>query len=281
MAAMRPSPAWINLEHISAEAWVDGYHAMPSRHPTLPLTKYFFFPGFTANTGGLLFERSLVEARTAFQSDRRARAHFLHALGIQVNEARLTVSLFSYENAALDELVAAWIVSPVPIVCVVPAGRALIALAKVLETRLEPGMHVVHGQLSVYAIPFLDIDSYDRLLWACDVNFVRGEDSFVRAQLAARPLIWQPYVQTDGAHLVKQAAFLDLSLRGVEDQAAGAWRSIHETWNRQLPGMGECWRAFINVQPAAAAHSTTWAAHIVAGGNLATKLAGFCQDRLE
>ena len=46
MADRATKPAWINLEYLSAEAWVTGCHALPSPHPRLPLTRYFFFPGF-------------------------------------------------------------------------------------------------------------------------------------------------------------------------------------------------------------------------------------------
>src|SRR3954467_8416193 len=81
MAASSPRPVWINLEHISAEPWVDGCHGLPSPHPVLPLTKYFFFPGFTAATGGLLFESDFVRTRDAFQSDAEARGQFWRSLG--------------------------------------------------------------------------------------------------------------------------------------------------------------------------------------------------------
>src|SRR5580692_2105759 len=58
--AQRPQPpVWINLEYLSAESWVDECHRLPSPHPKLPLTKYFFFPGFTTGTGGVPCERNL------------------------------------------------------------------------------------------------------------------------------------------------------------------------------------------------------------------------------
>ena len=73
MADRRPHPRWINLEYLSAEEWVEGSHALPSPHPRYaPLTRHFFFPGFTAKTGGLLRERDLLERRDAFQADRAA-----------------------------------------------------------------------------------------------------------------------------------------------------------------------------------------------------------------
>src|SRR3981081_1002952 len=82
MAERDPRPAWINLEHLSAEEWIDGCHGLPSPHPSLPLVKYFFFPGFAGGTGGLRIERDLVKPRDAFQSDAHAVARFWHALEI-------------------------------------------------------------------------------------------------------------------------------------------------------------------------------------------------------
>src|SRR5436190_2092327 len=82
MAASSRPPIWINLEYLSAEPWVESAHGLPSPQPRLPLTRYFFFPGFTARTGGLLREAGLTEARARTQSDRRAHTAPWAALGI-------------------------------------------------------------------------------------------------------------------------------------------------------------------------------------------------------
>ena len=71
MAARGRAPVWINLEYLSAESWIEGCHGLASRHPTLPLTRYFFFPGFTAQSGGLLRERDLFLRRDRFRADCR------------------------------------------------------------------------------------------------------------------------------------------------------------------------------------------------------------------
>src|SRR5690242_8896754 len=63
MAAARRAPTWVNLEYLSAEPWVESAHGLPSPQPRLPLTRYFYFPGFTDRTGGLLREAGLLEAR--------------------------------------------------------------------------------------------------------------------------------------------------------------------------------------------------------------------------
>src|SRR6185503_11940130 len=106
MAARTPRPRWVNLEYLSAEEWVEGSHALPSPNPRLPLVKHYYFPGFTARTGGLLRERGLVARRRAFQADARGQAAFWKSVAGRVPPARaLKVSLFGYSGAPYDGLV--------------------------------------------------------------------------------------------------------------------------------------------------------------------------------
>ena len=282
MAARSPRPVWINLEYLSAEAWVEGCHGLPSPQPNLPLVKYFFFPGFTPATGGLLVESGLVRARDAFQNDPAAVASFWRTLGVApCAEAVKRVSLFCYENAALPELVAAWSSGTAQFVCMVPVGKALAQMSTIVGRKIEPGASVVRGQLTIQAIPFLDADQYDHLLWSCDVNFVRGEDSFVRAQLAARTMVWQAYPQDESAHMAKVAAFADRYVAGMDGAAAEAVRTFYRDWNLQSGDTGRNWEALLARHEATAAHARAWAADLATGGSLAIKLAEFCQDRLE
>ena len=59
IAAKQPQPVWINLEYLSAEDWVEGCHGHSSPHPNLNVNKYFFFPGVTNETGGVMIESDL------------------------------------------------------------------------------------------------------------------------------------------------------------------------------------------------------------------------------
>ncbi|MDP1674495.1 MAG: elongation factor P maturation arginine rhamnosyltransferase EarP, partial [Burkholderiales bacterium] len=68
MAANNLPPLWIVLEYLSAEAWVDEHHGLSSPHPRLSLPRYFFFPGFTPATGGLLQEADLQSRRATFDA---------------------------------------------------------------------------------------------------------------------------------------------------------------------------------------------------------------------
>jgi uncharacterized repeat protein (TIGR03837 family) len=278
MAARSPRPVWINLEYLSAEEWVDTRHGLPSPHPRLPLVKYFFFPGFTAATGGLLMERDLAARRDEFQRDAAGMAAFCRALKIAPPAAgTLRVSLFCYDNESLPALVQAWRTGSVPTTCIVPEGTTLAQLSRVIGQPLAAGSRVELERLTIAPIPFLELDDYDRLLWMCDVNFVRGEDSFVRAQLAARPLVWQAYPQEEGAHLRKAEAFIERYAHGLDAGARTAWRQVMAGWNRQSADAGRAWPALVAQRVVLAAHAADWAARLSAGRNLAAALAEFCE----
>jgi uncharacterized repeat protein (TIGR03837 family) len=226
---------------------------MSSPDPRLPLLKYFFFPGFDPATGGLLRECDHDQRRLAFDE-----AAFRAELGLPPKAAdELTISLFSYENPALPQLMKAWVASNCPIRLLWP-GSAEAAWSR--------------GALSVHPLPFLPQRSYDELLWACDLNFVRGEDSFVRAQWAAKPFVWQIYPQDDDAHRVKLDAFLAMHPAGA--QLGPFWRA----WN----GAGSLdWPAFAARLPALDAPLEHWAVTLAKRPDLASKLVQFARERLK
>ncbi len=191
------------------------------------------------------------------------------------------VPLFSYENHAIAELLAAWAESPAPVVCLVPEGRtALQVSAGFAQGSSAVGTRLSRGSLEVRIVPFVEQDVFDRLLWACDCNFVRGEDSFVRAQWAARPLVWQIYPQQEDAHWHKLAAFLALYCAGLAPDAAAALRAMWEGWNRGS-GAGDAWAPFWDHRAELSAHAEDWAARLREHADLASALAKFCADRLK
>ncbi|WP_025917460.1 elongation factor P maturation arginine rhamnosyltransferase EarP [Herminiimonas sp. CN] len=208
MAERTPRPVWLNLEGLSAEEWVEGCHALPSPQPR-SLTKHFFFPGFTGKTGGLLLESGLQQQRQAFRHDPTAMAAFLGQFGVTPAEmASLKVSLFCYPQAPVSALFDAWQSSGTAITCLVPEGVAADAVQAFLGQAAKAGASATRGALTVRVLPFIPQPEYDKLLWACDLNFVRGEDSFVRAQWAGQPFIWHIYPQDKDLHHVKLNAFL-------------------------------------------------------------------------
>jgi len=267
MAAQVRKPVWINLEYLSAEDWVEGCHKLPSPHASLPLVKYFFFPGFTGKTGGLLLEQGLLARRDAFQRDPQAIAAYWKSLGITAPKTDETrVSLFCYENSALPELFAAWAESRASILCLVPEGPALSQVAAFFgEVQAVSGEVFRHGNLEVRVLPFVEQAGYDELLWACDINFVRGEDSCVRAQWAGKPFVWHIYPQHDGVHLQKLSAFMKLYCSGLPSDAAQALHGLWELWNgadgsRQphSTGSGQAWNDFRGHRSILRQHALNW-----------------------
>ena len=244
MAARQPSARWINLEYLSAESYVERSHRLASPQfsgPGAGLTKHFFYPGFTSRTGGLLREPGLLERIATFDG-----LGWLAERGWAPRTGERTVSLFAYENAALPALIDDLATRP----------TLLLACPGPLQARLEerPGLRVI-------ALPYLPQDEYDRLLWACDLNFVRGEDSFVRAQWAGKPFVWQIYPQDDGAHGFKLEAFI--AAAGLPEPWAAFWRG----WNGLAP-----LPALPNPD---AEQALSWRAHLARQRDLVSQLVSF------
>lgn len=280
--ARRPTPpVWVELDYLTAEAWVSECHGLGSPHPPSGLLRFFFFPGFEPNTGGLLREPGLFDERDRVCGAPQARADFLTSMGL-VEEAAgaLLVSLFSYENAAIPELLKLWADGTQAVLLLVPEGRALTSVATFLgESRLCPGDCRTRGRLTLRVLPFSDQATYDRLLWICDLNFVRGEDSFVRAQWAAKPFIWHIYPQDEAAHLIKLEAFLSRYDQPLDEASAAALRSFSLQWNGEQ-AQAEAWPRLAAALPALAEHARQWADGLAKQTDLATRLVHFCQKRL-
>lgn len=279
MARQPERPRWLNLEYLSAEAWVDDCHGMRSIHPQHGLVKTFFFPGFTGKTGGLLCEAQLRQEREAFQANPEARVNFLASMGVTTASDALLISLFSYENPAIHSLMETWCKSSRPIHCLVPEGRILTSLGRYFDTVPAVGAKVMLDQLTLQVIPFMTQDRYDRLLWSCDINFVRGEDSFVRAQWAAKPLVWHIYPQDEEAHLVKLAAFMARYHQGLPPLLAQALESLWHGWNRG-DNCQDAWNQCLERLSEWQLHSHHWEQTLNSLGDLAAKLVQFCEKPL-
>lgn len=274
LASMRQQrPIWINLDYLSAEDWVEGCHGLPSLQPG-GLTKYFFFPGFTPATGGLLREPGLSAERDALQAAPAQQENLLRRLGL--NNAALAAwrsgarlcTLFCYPQAPLAGLLQGLASQARPTLLLAPAG-----VAPGLEALTSPATGVTLAR-----IPFVDQPDFDRLLWCAELNFVRGEDSFVRAAWAARPLVWHIYPQDENVHLNKLQAWLERYPAPPQAQA------LIRHWNSPDPAALAAALDAALTEPAWSnwqAAAARWDAQLAARADLGQTLANFCADLIK
>lgn len=222
-------PKWANLEYLSAEQWVEEHHLLSSPQCN-GLNKVFFFPGFTQKTGGLLRESGMkndLDDAKVFYDD---------------IPGSLKITLFGYESMPLFAWLPCLVNSNHIIQLAVTSGKATIAVQAACSAL---GIsYAGEGALTIHYLSMLTQIEFDRLLQQSDLNFVRGEDSLVRALWAGKPLSWHIYPQDDGVHWMKLEAFISkygeamgLSLFQVFSDWQKSWNgdssiSIETSWFR-------------------------------------------------
>ncbi|WP_216796602.1 elongation factor P maturation arginine rhamnosyltransferase EarP [Candidatus Vallotia tarda] len=290
LAAMEKCPSrvvWINLEYLSFEHWVADFHLRTSPHPRYALTKTFFFPGFDTHTGGVLCEQDLDVHRCNFIKSLAARECWWSTLGIpKPDPSAISVSLFSYENPAIDALLEQWRDGTDQLVLLVPEGKISRSIARFFghpigSRAFAAGTNVSTCSLSIHILPFTDQLGYDKLLWSSDINFVRGEDSFVRAQWARKPFIWHIYPQANNAHLQKLDAALTRIGLTLESRPRDALIRFWHAWNGNPMYKILDWQDFIQHREVFRSRAYAWADELAAIGNLAKNLSIFVQNTLK
>lgn len=254
------APVWINLEYLSAEPYVERSHRLPSpvmSGPARGLGKWFFYPGFTARTGGLLREPDLLARQAAFDAEA-----WLRERRLPVRPTARRVSLFCYEPTALPDVLRQAGQVAAPSDWLVTAGRAWQAV----QQAAAPG-----PGCQLHALPLMSQREFDQLLWACDLNFVRGEDSLARALWAGRPFVWHIYPQHDDAHHAKLDAFLDWL------PAPPSLRAFHLAWN----GIGPGTAVWPDADTLSSWHGCARAARerLLAQADLCSQLVGFVLEK--
>ena len=220
-------------------------------------------------------EADLLAQRAQFQSDPQTRLKFLARLGLSPAECEATcISLFCYPDAPVAELFKVWQNSDQPITCLVPQGVA----SATLQHWVGSADRVSIGALTLRVIPFLTQNDYDRLLWSCAINFVRGEDSFIRAHWAQQPFIWNIYPQEEALHHTKLHAFLDRS--GLRDHGPAlsafvlAWNGASST----APDWQQLWQELNREHNNMGSFTRNWALSLSDNGDLAANLCHFCES---
>lgn len=231
---------WIILDHLSAEPWVEECHAVPSYLGTSQPKKYFFYPGFTPKTGGLLRHPKLLSQINDWQTRSRYWQWRQLAHHIKIDEhtiQRLCHSqvffIFQYNHAPLIDLINFLTLQNRPTTLLFTADQDSLyqSAQHVLHTysHHDSANNIKEPKLSCIQLPFVSQALFDRLLWSSDFNLVRGEDSWIRALWAQKPFLWQPYPQSQALHVHKLQAWLQLT------PLPYAARLLISQWNNPAP----------------------------------------------
>ena len=236
----------------------------------------------------MLCEADLDTRRLEFISSSDAQAEFWSALGVPPpNGETLRVSLFAYENPHLAELLEIWANGTTPVRCFAPLTKTRPAIEAFFGQALLSGQTLRRGALELHAIPIISQQAYDQLLWLCDINFVRGEESFVRAQWAAKPFLWHIYPQDDAAHQNKLDAFLKLYCEDLATPDAIAVKHLHQLWNctqadekSTTSVAAAIWTHYLASWPELSAHADKWKNNLKKQHDLCSNLVRFCRSKL-
>ena len=256
------APIWINLEYLTAEAWADDMHLMPSPQNN-GLKKYFYFPGFTPKTGGVL----LGDWHEVTSGKDTSLPNSLSLVLQSCRPASKKISVFNYKQAPLDT----WLNS-VNQAALSHGNKVDVFLCadQNVSAATQKAFSLEDSAVKLIQLPFIPQEDYDYLLSVCDINLVRGEDSFVRAQWAGKPFIWDIYPQSDLAHEIKLEAFLDRYFAGTSSELRTFGISAMK-W-----GPASDWWPHLN---ALTQHSKEWADKLAALGHLEGKILDFVKSQ--
>lgn len=195
--ALKKSKLIINLEYFSAEKWVDDFHLQESFLGG-NLKKYFFIPGLSEKSGGILLDNEFLERKKKVEANKE---YYLEKFEIK-EKYDLIGSVFSYEknfDSLIEELK--------------KLNKKVILLILSEKTQKNFIKYFDNGnnydKIKFVKLPFFTYDKYEELLALCDFNLVRGEDSFVRALLLGKPFLWHIYPQDENTHIKKLESFLE------------------------------------------------------------------------
>ena len=250
----------INLDYLTAEKFAEDCHKLSSFADGIQ--SYFFFPGFTNKTGGLIIENNL-----------------LRLIKEEKGKETSKISLFSYENERLPKIISLLNKLDKEFDVQIFEGKTLDNFNKVFKHNLEVNKVLKNNKLTYKAIKMVNQDEYDSILLNSDLNLVRGEDSIVRAMLIGKPFLWNIYPQKDNYHITKIEALFDLmKIYCTNKQAVEKLRSITLFYNG----------ADINIDQFDICYfckewkdlSKEWSNHLISLGSLTDNLIAFLKEKI-
>lgn len=195
--ALKNAKLIINLEYFSAEKWVDDFHLQESFLGG-NLKKYFFIPGLSEKSGGILLDNEFLERKKKVEANKE---YYLEKFEIK-EKYDLIGSVFSYEKN-FDSLIEELKKLDKKIILLILSEKTQKNFIKYFDNGNN------YDKIKFVKLPFFTYDKYEELLALCDFNLVRGEDSFVRALLLGKPFLWHIYPQDENTHIKKLESFLE------------------------------------------------------------------------
>lgn len=249
----------INLEYLTAETFAEECHQLPSFSDGIQ--SYFFFPGFTNKTGGVLIEDN-----------------YLNLIKKYRNHTSTSITVFSYKNDKLKSFIDNLNEFEFEKNLIIFEGKPLDNFNNIYKTNLLPDCSLKMNNLNILTKKMVSQDEYDELLCTSFINLVRGEDSIVRAMLAGKPFLWHIYPQEDNAHIEKINALFDRMNEYCDDkEAVEKLRQITLSYNGMsnlidsfdLKEFYKDWKKI----------SLQWSEHLISLGSLSSNLIAFLKQK--
>jgi uncharacterized repeat protein (TIGR03837 family) len=195
----------INLEYLTAESWVEDFHLKESFSPKSFIKKYFYMPSFTLNSGGIILDNEYLQKVNSIKKDKEYIFNsFYKNLGLKYNSEIFYINIFTYNWNFKNFL--NYLIETNKKYCIF-----------ILDNRFD-GKFILNDKISINYLSYMPQEDFDTWLNISDFNFVRGEESFVRATLSEIPFVWNIYPQENDVHFNKLNAFMsELEKFGISD----------------------------------------------------------------
>ena len=255
--ALKNSKLIINLEYFSAEDWVDDFHLQESFLGE-NLKKYFFIPGLSKKSGGILLDNEFLERKKKVTKN---KGYYLKKIGIN-EKYDLIGSVFSYEKN-FDFLIEELKKLDKKILLLILSEKTQKNFIKYFDNVNN------YDKIKFMKLPFFTYDKYEELLALCDFNLVRGEDSFVRALLLGKPFLWHIYPQEGNTHIKKLESFLEKYCLNNKEL-----KETFINYNINKDNFSYFFKNFKGIQE----HNKEYANYLIENCNLIEKLINFIEN---
>ncbi len=203
--AIYESMLLINVEYFSAEDWIKDFHLQESIIGIGKLKKFFYMPSIIQNSGGIIIDEEFLERKIKVRENKNFYLNKflkLSKTSVESNNFNLIISVFSYEKN-FDSFMKTLQKLNKKILLLILGEKTQKNFINYFDKNNK------YDRITVVKFPFLPYEEYEELISLCDINFVRGEDSIVRALLLEKPFLWHIYPQEENLHIEKLKSFLE------------------------------------------------------------------------